>query len=172
MTPRGEIYSFINFEQAAKFGHVGWGFQMEDGSYFYGSSDHLWKHDWWDLAAWVRYMHVPPEGDIDWWAEQGTKSDMLQTMKSGMSPQSGYHIRYHAFKQIELEAPLANRAFDAAQQLKMGGWSLAKHNCVHQVYLVLSNYSKHHNLPNPFEDPLNLIPKTWFARVDGREICL
>lgn len=163
MTAKGAIYSFINFEQAARFGHVGWGFELQDGSYYFGSTDHLWKHDWWDIPAWVRYMNVAPHGDIDWWAERGSKNDMLQTMKSGK------HIRYHAFKEVILDEIVPEQAVATAEKLKTGGWHLSQHNCVHQSFLVFSNYSKQHNLPDPFADPLNMIPKNWFARISGSE---
>lgn len=111
-------------------------------------------------------MHVPAQGDIDWWAEQGSKQDMLKMMSHG------HHIRYHAYKELEFEDALPERAFLTAESLKSGGWSLATHNCVHQAYLVFSDYSREHKLPNPFEDPINLIPKKWFARIPANPLSL
>jgi hypothetical protein len=158
---QGSIYAFINYRQAARFGHVGWGFQLDDHSYYFGSSDHLWKHDWYDLAAWLAYMHVPAQGDIDWWAAQGSKALMLETMKSGP------HIRYHAFKELKPADTMPERAATCAGNLKTGGWNIANHNCVHQAFLILSSYSRQHGLPDPFKEPLYLIPVYWFAGIAG-----
>lgn len=166
MEEAGSIYAFINFKQAARFGHVAWGFSLEDGTYYFGSSDHLWKHDWWDLFAWCNYMHVPENGDIDWWAQRGSKNDMLSEMKSGR------HIRYHAYKEIVLAEVNPQNALQKAMQLKSSGWNLYTNNCVHQAFLVFSQYKSEHGLPDPFADPLNLIPKTWFARIEAEAISL
>lgn len=161
MALEGSILAFINYKQAAQFGHVAWGFRLDEHSYYFGSTDHLWKHDWWNLAAWWRYMDVPPHGDIDYWAASGSKEDMFKMMRSGP------HIRYHAYKEICLDESSPSAAINVAEELKAGGWNLAKHNCVHQAFLVFSNYSKTHCIPSPFADPLNMIPKTWFARIDS-----
>ncbi|MBX9687855.1 MAG: hypothetical protein K2X27_14210 [Candidatus Obscuribacterales bacterium] len=160
---KGSIFAFINFQQAARFGHVGWGFEVDEKHCYFGSTDHLWKHDWWDLPAWLRYMSVPAEADIDWWANQGSKTEMLKMMKSGP------HIRYHAYKELRLDSAKPQEAIRTAEALRLGGWDLARHNCVHQAFLVFSNYSSAHALPSPFQDPLNLIPKTWFARIKASE---
>jgi hypothetical protein len=166
MASEGAILAFINYKQAAQFGHVGWGFRLDNDSYYFGSTDHLWKHDWWNLPAWIRYMHVPADGDIDWWAEQGSRSEMLKQMKSGP------HIRYHAYKEIELTDSTPESALKFTDELRRGGWNLAKHNCVHQAFLIFSNYNSTHDLPSPFTDPLNLIPKNWFARISGERRAL
>lgn len=157
----GEILVFINFLQAARFGHVAYGFQVGDDEFVFGSTDHLWKHEWWDLPAWVRYMNVPPAGDIDWWLERGNRAAMLKQMKSG------HHIRYHAFKSMQIADAYPHKALEAAVSLQHGGWHLAKHNCVHQTYRIMDEYCKEHNFPNPHEDALNLIPKRWFSILPG-----
>ena len=45
MDQEGSAYIFINFEQAATSGHVGWGFAIGDGLFNFGSTDHLWNLD-------------------------------------------------------------------------------------------------------------------------------
>lgn len=161
MSSKGSLIAFINYKQAAQFGHIGWGFRLNADNYCFGSSDHLWKHDWWDLPAWWRYMHVPADGDIDWWSAQGSKEEMLEMMKTGP------HIRYHAYKEIEADNVLPEQAVKYTEGLKSAGWHIAKHNCVHQAFQIFSTYTREHSLPNPYESPLNLIPKNWFARLPG-----
>lgn len=157
-------YVFVNFEQAARFGHVAWGFSLPDGqTYCWGSTDHLWRFAWWDLPAWIRYMSVPAGHHIDWWCETGSQSDMLKMMKSGP------HIRYHAYKAVAAEqlAPDAARATALSQRLN--GWDVAGNNCVHQTYKVLSSYGCNGAIPDPATDPLNLVPRVWFSRISGQE---
>jgi hypothetical protein len=161
MDKSGEIFVFINYMQAARFGHVGWGLRVAHDEYFFGSTDHLWKHDWWNLPEWVNYMNVPAEGDIDWWVERGKKDDMLKMMRSG------HHIRYHAYKVIDVETAQPQVAIEAAHGLRSRGWHLARHNCVHQTFIVMNEYSNEHNAPDPFANVLNLIPKRWFGLLRG-----
>src|SRR5438309_1592527 len=87
----GHAFVFINVVQAARFGHVGWGFSLDldKDRYFFGSTDHLWRHDWWDLAAWMNYAQLKPGDENDWWSEEGTLDDMRRVMSKG------HHIRYH-----------------------------------------------------------------------------
>lgn len=175
MDEQGAIYAFINFKQAANFGHLAWGFRLQDGSYCFGSSDHLWRHDWWDLGAWLRYMDVPAGGDIDWWCERGSKEDMLEMMKFGKHQKySGRHIYYHAFKEIEFDrsATTPALALAAAEGTGAGGWHLAKNNCVHQSYTIFSRYNQSYQLPNPFTNPIDMIPKTWFAKLVADTVTL
>ena len=157
----GSIFAFINYKQAAQFGHVGWGFQLGSDSYCFGSSDHLWKHNLWDLPAWWRYMHVSAHGDIDWWVAQGSKSAMFNMMRAGP------HIRYHAYKELLLGDSSPEQAFLTAKELKAGGWHVIKHNCVHQAFLIFSSYNKLNSLPSPFDDPFNLMPRNWFSRINS-----
>ncbi len=166
----GTIYAFINTVQAARFGHVGWGFQLGPDRYLFGSSDHLFKHSHFDLRAWWNYMHVPRNGEIDWWAEEGNREEMLSMMRKGHHEKyRGRHIQYHLFKELQLDKVKPELAVSKAEELKSGGWDLTRHNCVHHAYLIFSSYSTNHKLPDPFADPLNLIPKSWFARIKSQE---
>lgn len=168
---KGSVYAFINFKQAAGLGHVAWGFQLDQNLYRYGSADHLWRLDWWDLAAWLRYMHVAPGGDIDWWHEDGTRDDMLSAMKTGYGKDGRRHIFYHAYKQLDCELFSAPRAVEFTAEIERQGWHVFNQNCVQQAQRIFLKYSNEYlgssgnSLPDPFSNPLNLIPKTWFARI-------
>src|SRR5437762_2446685 len=94
----GLAYIFINYVQAMHLGHVAWGFSLDDGETFvFGSTDHLWRHPWWNMLESAKYMHVGKNGEIDWWAATGTREEMLKVMKSGG------HLRYHAYKVIQVD---------------------------------------------------------------------
>lgn len=161
----GSAFVFINMVQAARFGHVGWGFGLGDGTYFFGSTDHLYRHPWWDLPAWIRYAKVEPHADNDWWAAAGTRDEMLRVMSKG--DPSRYHIRYHYAKEIAVPEFDAATAQEYAEGLRTGGWAVLSNNCVHQAYEVLTRYGA--TLPHPEQPLTNLIPKVWFAKICGEQ---
>lgn len=152
---------FINFEQAARFGHVAWGFQIQRDPdvYYFGSTDHLLKDPWWDLLGWARYAHVPPSNNVDWWSGTGDRSQMIQMMYSG------HHIRYHAAKVFEVSSAQPNAALECADLMQHGGWSVLANNCVHQTSEVLTRYGA--TLPKLQSSPHHLIPKQWFSSIKG-----
>ena len=129
-----EALVFINFEQALRFGHVAWGFAVDDDEYFYGSTDHLLKEPMWYLPALWRYSHVPPGGNVDFWCGRGPRDEMLAAMASGP------HIRYHACKSFLVETANVEAAVSQAKALEFGGWSLFGNNCVDQAAAVLVTY--------------------------------
>lgn len=155
----GLAFIFINFKQAARFGHIGWGFSLPDDLFCYGSTDHLWRHQWWDIPGWCRYMRVPPEGDNDWWIEVGNEEQMLATMRSG------HHIRYHAYKSIPVAEPQPDRAKATAAMLRSAGWAIAGNNCINQTYRVMSDYGAGRSIPAPYDAPHYLIPRRWFDAI-------
>ncbi len=168
---QGRALVFINFVQAARCGHVAWGFLRDSpitagqhDQYYYGSTDHLLKDPWWDLIGWLKYAHVEPTVNNDWWAELGDRSAMIRMMHKG------HHIRYHAAKLISVPNADPFLAGTKASKLQHDGWSLLVNNCVHQTYEVLTAYGA--KLPAPNVPVSNLIPKRWFAEIEGEYIDL
>jgi hypothetical protein len=164
---KGSAFVFINPFQALRFGHVGWGFALDkaQNQYYFGSTDHLYRHPWWDLPGWVRYSKVEPEGPNDWWSAIGSREDMLRVMAKG--DPSRYHIRYHVVKEIPVESAAPDAARAAAEGLRVGGWEVLSNNCVHQAYDVLTQYGA--DLPRPAQPLTNLVPKIWFAKINGNQ---
>ena len=162
----GLAFVFINFIQASGFGHVGWGFVLDENQerFYFGSTDHLVKDPWWDLIGWIKYTHVDANGHNDWWSEIGERERMMHVMSRG------HHIRYHAAKLIKVPQSCPDRAFATAEGMRAAGWSLLVNNCVHQTHSVLSDYGA--SLPPPSSPLTNLIPKRWFETIDGEYIDL
>lgn len=160
----GSIYLFINFKQALNCGHVAWGFAIDEEAdrYFYGSSDHLWTaNSYFNLPAAIRYAKVEPNGNIDWWAEEGTREEMFTAMRAGD------HIRYHASKTCKVETPNPDFALQLAGRIKDAGWHVAHNNCVHQAFNIFRAYGTRNEIPNPSVGPIFLIPRLWFASWPG-----
>ncbi len=162
---KGSAFVFINNLQAARFGHVGWGFSLDEAQtrFYFGSTDHLYRHPWWDLPAWVAYAHLKPETNNDWWSGTGTRDEMFRIMHQGHHER--YHIRYHLAKEIEVSDANGDLAVEIAERLECEGWSVLANNCIHQTFNVLTAYGA--SLPEPARPIVNLIPKRWFAAING-----
>ena len=151
-------YVFINYRQACGFGHVGWGFSIDDNRYYFGSTDHLWRAgSRYAASRWWKYMRVPPGEDVDWWATSGSREEMLTIMSAGP------HIRYHAYKSCVVEKARIQAVIKAAGETCLGGWGILHNNCIHQTYGILNQYGA--QLPYPRSGMSNFIPRLWFNAI-------
>lgn len=161
----GEFLLFINFKQAAGFGHVGWGFKLDRGeTYMFGSTDHLTRHKWWDLPAWINYAVVEPGEENDWWCGVGDKKAMFLAMSTGRN-----HIWYHSYKTIPVRNPSYVQAEELAQGFEIQGWSVLSNNCVHQTYELAKAYGVGGDIQDPWRNTWFLIPNNWFREVIGEQ---
>lgn len=185
-----QSFIFINYEQALRFGHVAWGFALSDGNrYCWGSSDHLLRRPMTDIVALAQYSHVPPGGDIDFWCEQGSFEQMLESMSQGHHIQHQeirYHINYHAYKKLHHDGGNPERALQELELIKAGGWSLLTNNCIDQTYRLLDAYGSAAALVDPklrfrsrrsYSGPevkrlSTLLPRKWFAAARGESFSL
>jgi hypothetical protein len=152
----GLAYVFINYAQAVRLGHVGWGFSLDEGETFcFGSTDHLYHESFWNAPALIKYMHVSPDADTDFWFATGTRDEMLETMANG------HHLRYHAYKVLPVNNCAPGDAKEVAAALEKGGWNVAYNNCVHQSHKVLTGYGAE-CLPHPNVPMKHRIPRNWF----------
>lgn len=159
---RGEAFVFINFRQALRFGHIGWGFQTDEDKYCYGSTDHLWKHHtFFDLKYAIAYATVAPEDNNDWWMESGSREEMLATMRHSN------HIWYHAYKSLAVGHADPEAAVTVAKKIEYAGWHVWKDNCIHQTHAILTAYGAGRMLPDPEIPPTNRISRVWFAQFPG-----
>lgn len=161
----GQAFVFINFEQAARFGHIGWGFHLGEDDYYFGSTDHLWNRAYplWHLPELIRYMDVPAHENNDYWAQRGTFDEMMHTMHRGK------HVRYHTYKSIQVQHPDPLGAKALADEMRDKGWNVGLNNCVQQSYHILTKYGAV-SLPNPKHILLYRFPKIWFAHIEGEAI--
>lgn len=164
----GKFFLFLNFRQAGRFGHVGWGFQLaEKDKFLFGSTDHLYRHKWWDLPSWLDYMHVPEGEHTDWWCEYGTEKDMLDIMGGTRN-----HIWYHTTKGVIVPEAEPEEAEKMARSQETCGWSVFDNNCVVQTFEIMKAYNAASLFPDPWEQPLCMIPRVWFANIQGEETML
>ncbi|HMP51035.1 MAG TPA: hypothetical protein PKD05_05715, partial [Candidatus Melainabacteria bacterium] len=133
---KGEFLLFINYRQAMRCGHVGWGFFVPSRNcYVFGSTDHLYRHHWWDLLGWANYMYVGPGESNDWWLMKADKEKMTDEMTT-----RGWHIRYHAYKSLPVDNPSPEKAEAVARSFQNAGWSVLSNNCVQQTYEIAKAY--------------------------------
>lgn len=158
----GRAFVFINYKQAAHFGHIGWGVKLDGyDRYLFGSTDHLIHHDRLDVLAWIKYASVPVGADVDYWCQEGTLTAMMEIMKSGN------HIRYHHYKAIAVQNANPKAAMQAAEASGAGGWDVLKNNCVHQTFSILNSYGAVIPAPPPLIRGIGLIPRMWFRDIQG-----
>jgi hypothetical protein len=194
-----QSFIFINYHQALRFGHVAWGFALSPGEspgenqgkrYCWGSSDHLLRTPMSDLISLAKYSYVPPGGDIDFWCEQGSFEQMLESMSQGHHIQHQeihYHINYHAYKELHQENQSGNsaRALQELELIRAGGWSLLTNNCIDQTYRLLAAYGSGDALVDPrrrygrasragqkFSRLSTILPRNWFAAASGKSFPL
>ena len=161
----GQFWLFVNVKQAARFGHVGWGFQLEDETFMFGATDHLYRHHEMDLAAWIDYMSVAPGEHTDWWCGFGTREKMLEAMTD-----SREHIWYHKAKGVKVANCDPRAARKAAEFSQHCGWSVLSNNCVQQTWEIVRAYGADRVIPNPWDNAFNLIPRVWFKSFEGETV--
>ena len=111
-------FIFINPEQALRFGHIAWGFEVAPAEYFWGSTDHLLKRPYWDVIALAR--NTP----TSYPAKMSTTGvgPVAPSSKCSSDMATGPHIRYHSFKELAvagLPRPLPRpRVFAESKLLK------------------------------------------------------
>jgi hypothetical protein len=171
MIEKGLIYAFINVEQACRFGHLGWGFLDETDTFVFGSTDHLYHHNVWDLPAWLKYMDVPVGENVDWWSARGSESEMLSSMRAGCS-NSRRHLNYHYYKILRISDPRPAEARKVAEGQEFGGWSVLANNCVHHAHQIFAEYGAGQLIPDPRSAPTRVIPKTWYSLLNGPSLTL
>lgn len=160
---QGKFFLFVNVKQAATFGHVGWGFLLNDGkTYCFGATDHLYRHHNFDLLGWIDYMNVPAGEHTDWWCDYGDEEKMLTAMSH-----SHHHIWYHYCRSIDVKHAKPEAAEKVAKSLELAGWALLNNNCVQQTWEIVKAYGAGAIIPDPWGNPFQLIPRVWFNSFKG-----
>ena len=150
----GNAYIFVNYHQAATFGHVGWGFAIDNSrTCYFGSTDHFCVDA---LRNPGQCLRVNQGDDNDWWAQIGTFDEMISIMRN----QSSGHIWYHAYKEIPTNNADPVHARRTADNYKNAGWWIPGNTCLDHVYHILCDYGIP-NLPWP-SDPRYWVPNNYF----------
>jgi hypothetical protein len=144
----GYAYVFLRPDGAAlpagDAGHVGWGFQLESGGYYAGSTENEAGHP-----------VVPPGGDNGWWAEHfATAEEMAAAMKLR---------NYLCYKVAEVANCNPETATVVANGCKGCGYDGVGNNCLDHVARVLHAYDEP-GLPWDFFHPT---PNNWFSDYNG-----
>lgn len=141
-------------------GHVGWGFQLQNGNFMFGSKEATPK----EFEG-----HFPPgtipEGKPNGvFIQEHPLEQMLSAIKAGGNPQ-GPRFFYHQYKLLTAQNPNISDAIRVAQDSKNRGYGVAGNNCMDDVYKIITAYAggdknflpwpSTHWLPNHFFDDIN-----------------
>lgn len=128
------------------FGHVGWGFQLKNGSTNVGSVENP------SGGPFV------PAGQTGFWEK--SVGDPFPEMGSRVS----YHPRYDLYKVIEVPNFNEEKALSTVQWVSQQNYVVASGNCMDFVYRVLTSYGA--VLPNPSQVQ-NWTPNGWFNDISS-----
>ena len=147
----GNAYIFIkpqnvNFE-FGKAGHIGWGFQLSDGSYYCGATEN-YAHK---IAPSQDYI-IHAGKDNDFWAEKCyNEGRMFQQMKS---------LGYTQYKVIGINKPNLLAAKKATEEIMYKGFQGISNNCLDHTYTVLAALGL--NILQLPSRQIYLFPNKWF----------
>lgn len=145
----GRAYIFIK-PQNVNFGlgtagHIGWGFQLSNGSFYCGATENYAKGD-------LRTYLVLEGYDNDFWGEYAYHEwDMFSKMKS---------LGYSQYKVVGVNNPNILAAKKASEATMMKGFQGISNNCLDHTYTVLAAYGL-----NIFQLPSRqvfIFPNKWF----------
>lgn len=156
---KGNVYIFVRTDAVnyglGTAGHIGWGFQLSDGSFFAGSTENPFTGDY--GKAW----HVDAGKDNGFWSQRFlTEQDMLSYMKNWRG--------YHKYKAVSWPNPNLYNAKIAAENCKNRGFTGISNNCLDQTYSVLEAlgvsgmpWKQTNPTPNGWFDE-------WFKNITGK----
>ncbi|HEY1170991.1 MAG TPA: hypothetical protein VGH19_06430 [Verrucomicrobiae bacterium] len=129
---KGVAYVFIKPENVnfglGTAGHIGWGFQLSDGSFYGGATENYAKGDF-------RTYWVNAGDDNDFWAEKfDTNDQMYKKMKS---------LGYTQYKMLLVDNPTVLKAKLRTEEIQMKGFQGISNNCLDHTYQVLEAYGIH-----------------------------
>jgi len=117
----------VNFGFGAA-GHIGWGFQLSDGTYYGGATENYAKGDF-------RTYWVNAGADNDFWAEKfDTEAQMYAKMKS---------LGYTQYKMLLVNNPTILAAKKRTEEIQMKGFQGVSNNCLDHTFQVLEAYGIH-----------------------------
>lgn len=121
----GYAYAFIKPENVAGLGHIGWGFQLSDGSYYAGATENY-------IKGIVRTYIILAGQDNDMWGELFYhEQQMFAKMKQ---------LGYDRYKKVAVANPSIARAKRRADETMMKGFQGISNNCLDHTYHVLEGY--------------------------------
>jgi len=124
-------------------GHVGWGFQVGEDRFYYGSTENRSGSPF-----------VAPGEDNDWWAADGTEAEMLARF---------IELDYDGYKVATVREPHPEAARRLAEESQQWGYTGLTNNCLDHLWRILEAYGEPW-LPFAQTHP---IPNDWFAQYLG-----
>lgn len=141
----GLAYVFVRRNAAILHaGHVGWGFQLEDGHFFCGATENPSGN-----------ALVLPGCNNGWWGKKVlSQEEMFTEMRARM---------YDEYKWFEVINANPVQAYKAALATSKWGYTVLGNNCLDHTYAVLFAY-KVKNLPLK---QFNVAPNDWYDKLAG-----
>jgi hypothetical protein len=147
---KGRVYVFLRKNGAplrpaiGNGGHVGWGFQLDDGTFYAGATENE-----------SGQFNVKPGNDNGWWAKVFVdEPGMCEAMRAR---------NYDAYKMATVREARPQAARATADHTRSLGYTGFFNNCLDHVWITLESYGVQ-DLPWAQTHPA---PNDWFAVFNG-----
>ncbi|MDQ6756737.1 MAG: hypothetical protein M3004_07355 [Bacteroidota bacterium] len=161
---KGNVYIFVRHDAVQTFlgpaGHIGWGFELSDGSYYAGSTENPMKeYQSKNLPQWIangaatiaQAYWVSAGQDNGFWSQRfANAQDMLYYMKN--------YRNYDRYKVVSYPNPNLLAGKLRAEECMLKGFQGVSNNCLDQTYYVLEGLGLQ-NMPWKQTNPT---PNGWF----------
>ncbi len=148
---------FINWSMPLGFGHVGWGFEVSQGYFWFGAVE---------LTSSI----MKGKGDnIALFNDYATEKKMVAKMKSGDHGGSGFI--YHAYKFVKVRNPNVAEPLKIVATAQKNGYGLLGNNCMDATFRVIKAYANGDDKILPWP-ATHWAPRTFFADIPSPEITI
>lgn len=166
--------AFVNYSIPLGLGHVGFGFQRDETTWYWGALEMagMIKASYRDadFFSWISGGSKQQSRDANAYngtvLNQGNAQDMVSSMRNGSSNSGEMrHYAYHDMKTFPVPRPNFSAALAVVDRVRKGGYGLVGNNCLDASYNVLKAYANDGNIvPWPLTNP---IPRLWFSAIKG-----
>lgn len=144
-------------------GHVGWGFQLGNGNFLYGSKEAS-PEEFASQIPWIPgTIHQGHPNGV--FVKEAPFEDMIRDIKAG-GRKNGPRFLYHEYKMLQAPKPCPDQAANLAHLSKRWGYGLVGNNCMDDVYKIITVYADGDRdfLPWPITHPM---PNHFFHDIDA-----
>ncbi len=144
-------------------GHVGWGFQLANGHFLYGSKEASPMEFATQIPNIPGVIHQGNPNGV--FVKEAGFDAMIRDIKAG-GQANGPRFLYHEYKLLTAPKPHPDRAAKMAVESKGWGYGLAGNNCMDDVYKIITCYADgdENFLPWPITHPF---PNHFFHDIPG-----
>jgi hypothetical protein len=146
-----KAYVFLNPFLAANYGHVGWGFELNNGQFCYGSKET------------ATALKIDKGCNNNVFVSYDSEANMLHQMNT---KKTSFTYQYYKFIEIQNSNPDAAEAM--AEDSKNWGYGLSGNNCMDDVFKIIKCYAHGNDTVLPWP-ATHLAPNAFFGAIETKQ---